>query len=150
MSPQLDPERIGPVDIAIIGFVGDDFKGEIAPALMDLEAAGTVRIIDLAFVRKDADGNAEFIEVEDAEVAAAFAELDDPEADLLNDIDLMGIAESLERATAAMVVVWENTWAASLATAIRGAGGLLLSYDRVPHDAVVEAVMAIQASSGGN
>ncbi len=50
-------EEIGPVDYAIIGFPGNKFRGEIAPAIGDLVDAGTIRIIDIAFVGKDADGS---------------------------------------------------------------------------------------------
>ena len=50
-------EEIGPVDYAIIGFPGNKFRGEIAPAIGDLVDDGTIRIIDIAFVGKDADGS---------------------------------------------------------------------------------------------
>lgn len=145
MHHTLDTDAIGPVDIAVISFSGDQFNGEIAPALAQLESSGTVRVIDLAFVRKSAAGDTEWVEVEDAEVAAAFADLDDPEQDLLNDEDLMLVAESLEPATAAMVVVWENCWATELAAAIRGSGGQLVAQDRIPHENVVAAIAALEA-----
>ena len=51
-------EEIGPVDYAIIAFPGNRFRGEIAPAIGDLVEAGTIRVIDIAFVGKDADGTA--------------------------------------------------------------------------------------------
>ena len=50
-------DEIGPVDYLVVAFPGNQFKGEIAPALADLVEAGTIRIIDLAFVGKDAEGN---------------------------------------------------------------------------------------------
>ena len=89
MTLTMDPDTIGPVDVAVIGFSGDAFNGEIAPALRDMADAGTVRIIDLAFVRKAADGSIATVEVIDSEVAAAFGELDDQQNDLLNDDDLV-------------------------------------------------------------
>ena len=48
--------EIGPVDYMIVAFPGNEFRGEIAPALAELTDAGTIRIIDLAFVGKNADG----------------------------------------------------------------------------------------------
>ena len=45
--------EIGPVDYMIVGFPGNEFRGEIAPAIADLVEAGTIRIIDLAFVGKN-------------------------------------------------------------------------------------------------
>ena len=49
-------DEIGPVDYAVIAFPGNQFNGEIAPALADLVEAGTIRLIDVAFVSKDAGG----------------------------------------------------------------------------------------------
>ena len=48
--------EIGPVDYLIVAFPGNKFKGEIAPAIADLVDAGTIRVMDIAFVGKDADG----------------------------------------------------------------------------------------------
>ena len=60
-------EEIGPVDYAIIAFPGNQFTGDIAPALADLVDAGTIRIIDITFVGKDENGDV---------VAAELTELD--------------------------------------------------------------------------
>ena len=134
----LDPTTVGPVDVAVFAFEGDAFNGEIAPELASLAASGTVRIIHL-----DAAGDASFLEVTDAEVDEAFAGLDDDQHDLLNDEDLLLLAEGLDPATAAMVVVWEHTWAAKLSQAIRGSGGTLVSHERIPHEIVVAAIDAL-------
>lgn len=142
MRNTLDANAIGPVDVAVVGFTGDRFDGSIAPALAKLVADGTIRIIDLAFARKSADGATEWIEVADADIAE-LRDLDDPDQDLLNDEDLMLIAESLEPATAAMVVVWENAWAMPLVEAMRDAGGSLLARDHVPHEIVANAIAAL-------
>ncbi len=144
MSITIDPATIGPVDVAIIGFAGDAFNGEIAPAIRELVESGVVRIIDLAFVHKDASGNALAIELEDHDVAEAFAGLGDGQHDLLNDEDLELIAEGLEPETAALIVVWENTWAAKFSAAVRDSNGFLLSHTRIPHEAVVLAIEALQ------
>jgi Family of unknown function (DUF6325) len=142
--PLIDAGAIGPVDVAVIGFVGDAFHGEIAPALRELVESGTVRIIDLAFVRKAADGATTALEIEDSETADAFRGLDDEQNDLLNEEDLQNIADSLEPATAALVIVWENSWAAKFASAIRDANGFLVSQDRIPHAVVAQAIEALQ------
>jgi len=53
---------VGPVEYVVIEFPGNQFNGEVAPALARLVESGTVRIIDLVFVLKDADGNVTSLE----------------------------------------------------------------------------------------
>jgi hypothetical protein len=144
MPVTIAPDSVGPVDVAVIGFVGDNFHGEIVPALQALVDSDVVRIIDLAFVAKTADGETAALEVLDSDVAEAFQGFDDDQHDLLNDEDLMTIAESLEPATAALVIVWENRWAAGFAQAVRNANGFLVSLDRIPHETVVRAIEALE------
>ncbi|MEI2643316.1 MAG: DUF6325 family protein [Candidatus Nanopelagicales bacterium] len=139
-----DPDSVGPVDVAVVLFEGNSFNGDVAPAIAELQQNGTVRIIDLAFLTKDGEGSATFIEVEDAAVADAFAELTESQLDLLSDEDLMGMAEGLEPNSSALVVVWENTWASRLASAIRGSGGEVVSYVRIPREVVTTAIEALQ------
>lgn len=84
----------------------------MAPALADLSDSGTVRVIDLAFVRKQADGTTSFVEVADPEVADEFDRITDAQFDPLSDSDLTEIAAGLAAGTSALVVVWEYSWAA--------------------------------------
>lgn len=139
-----DPESVGPVDVAVVLFEGNQFNGEVAPAIAELQQSGVVRIIDLAFLTKDADGNAAFVEIEDAEISDAFAGIAESQLDLLSDEDLIGLADGLDPESSALVVVWENTWASRLASAIRGSGGELVSYFRIPREAVVEAILDLE------
>jgi hypothetical protein len=87
---------IGPVEYMVVGFPGNKFKGEIAPALQELVESGTIRIIDLAIVVKDGDGNVAGMELEDAggEVFQAFQALTAERGGLINDDDLMDIGAS--------------------------------------------------------
>ena len=69
---------VGPVDLLIVEFPGNQFKGEIAPALRDLVTEGTVRVLDLLFVYKDADGEVGSVELAGLgpDLQPAFADLD--------------------------------------------------------------------------
>jgi hypothetical protein len=53
---------IGPVEYVVIGFPGNRFKGEIVPALAELVDNEVVRILDVAFIKKDGDGNVTMFE----------------------------------------------------------------------------------------
>ena len=144
MAGLLQADRIGPVDVAVIAFDGNDFSGEIAPALADLQASGTVNVIDLAFVRKDADGSTAIVEVADDAVASAFDQIADSQFDLLSEADLSDLASGLEPASSAMVVVWENSWAARFASAVRQSHGRVAMLERIPHENVERAITALE------
>ena len=136
--------EIGPVEYMAVAFPGNKFKGEIAPALKELVDSGTIRIIDLAFVTKDADGNIVAMEVEelDSDAGKAFAALQAEIGDLVNADDLQAVGEVLEPNSSAAVLVWEDVWAAKLAKSLRDAGGILLDLERVPHEVVQAALKA--------
>ena len=143
MPTGLDPETIGPVDVALIVFEGNDFTGDVAPALAELHDNGTVRVIDLAFVRKEADGTTSSIEVGDADVADEFERVNNTEFDLLSDEDLTELASGLEPNTSAMVIVWENSWAARFGAAVRGSHGRVATLERIPRENVLRAIAAL-------
>lgn len=134
-------EEIGPVDYAIIAFPGNQFRGEIGPALADLVDAGTIRIIDAAFVGKDADGNILAFELTELapDVQGALDTLGIEVEGLFNEDDIMAAGEELEPNSSACLLIWENVWARKAAQAMRDAGGVLLDFDRLPHDVVQAA-----------
>ena len=134
-------EEIGPVDYVIVAFPGNRFRGEIAPAIAELVENGTIRVIDIAFVVKDEDGNAvamELLEL-DPEVQQALDSIGVEVGGLLSDDDLMDAADGLEPNSSAAMIVWENVWARKVAQAMRDAGGQLVAFERLPHDVVQAA-----------
>jgi uncharacterized protein DUF6325 len=138
-------EEIGPVDYAIIGFPGNKFEGEIAPALADLVDAGTIRIIDIAFVGKSSDGDTVAFELTelDPEVQKGLDKLGIEVQGLLTEDDMKSIAETLEPNSSAAMIVWENVWARTVTQKMRDAGGILLAFERVPHEIVQAAREAV-------
>ena len=141
--------EIGPVEYLIVAFPGNQFRGEIAPALADLVEAGTIRIIDVAFASKDENGEAAAFELSDLdpEVREGIENLGAEAGGLFNEDDLMAAAEELDPNSSAALLVWENVWAKPVAAAIRDAGGELYDYDRIPHEVVVAAREWAQANS---
>ncbi len=131
---------LGPVDVVIIGFPGNKFTGRIAPALLNLVDSGTVRILDLLFVSKDIDGVTTTIELADLDPDAgpAFLEVAVTAAGALGPEDAEEIADDLEPGSSALVVAFENAWAAEFAEACRAADAVLIDLIRIPAD-VVEA-----------
>jgi hypothetical protein len=135
----------------VVAFPGNQFTGEIAPALADLVESKTIRIIDLAFVSKDAEGNIAALELSDLDpdVAAAFGSTGAGSGMLFNDDDLEAAGDELEPNCSAALLVWEDLWATRLAEAIRNAGGEVYDLDRIPHDVVVAAMDYAKTNAAG-
>lgn len=144
-----DPGDVGPVEYIVVGFPGNEFKGEIAPALGDLVEAGTIRIIDIAFAGKDDNGDVTAFELSalDPDVRLALERLGAEPTGLFSEEDLMAVAETLDAGSSAAVLAWENVWAKPVAAAIQNAGGELYDYDRVPHEVVVAARVWAQSNA---
>jgi len=131
---------IGPVEYLILGFPGNNFTGQIVPELAKLIDSGLVRIIDLTFISKDAVGGVEVIEYDIVEELAAFAGLDAEVGGILTDEDIAYAAQSLEPNSSAALLVWEDTWAAPFAAAVRAANGVILEGARIPREIIEQAV----------
>jgi hypothetical protein len=138
-------DQIGPVDYAVIAFPGNQFEGDIAPAIADLIEAGTIRLIDAAFVSKDAQGEVIMMEFTQLapDVQAKLESLHIEVQGLLSEDDEIAIGAELELNSSAAILVWENVWARRVAQTIRDAGGMLLAFERVPHEAVQAAREAV-------
>jgi hypothetical protein len=138
---------IGPVEYLVIGFPENRFTGAIVPALTELVESGTIHIIDLVFVSKDADGVVTSFEFDALEELAPYAALDGEAGGLLSDEDIELAVDALEPNSSAALLVWEDTWAAPLAAALRDAGGVLLAGERIPHEIVQAALDELSAGA---
>jgi hypothetical protein len=139
--------QLGPVEYIIIEFPGNKFHGDIVPAIAKLIDNGTVRIIDLVFIMKDADGNVATFEYDQLDELAPFASLQGEVGDLVNQEDIEYAAGALAPNTSAALLVWEDTWATELALAIRGAGGVVREGARIPPE-LIDAALSELAESG--
>jgi hypothetical protein len=141
-------EELGPIDYVVLEWQGElPSGGEVQPLLVDLVDRGIIRILDIAFVAKDKDGSVSGIEIGDLkQAAAAFAEFEGASSGLLGFEDLQEAAAALEPGTSAAVLVWENRWAAPVAAALRRSGGQLVASGRIPVQAVLAALDALEGT----
>jgi hypothetical protein len=131
----------------LIGFPDNQFTGGIAPALADLVDSGTVRIIDLVFIKKDSEGNVLSFEYDDLPETAAYGDIDGEADGFLDDEDILAAAEELDNNSSTLLIVWEDLWAAPLAAEILASGGQVISGRRIPHAVVTEILDAIEGSA---
>jgi hypothetical protein len=138
---------MGPVEYFVVEFPGNQFKGEIVPALKELVKNQTIHIIDLVFIRKELDSSYDVLELSalPAEEAAAFDDLDGDIEGLFSEEDIRWAAGKLQPNSSAAVLVFEHAWAERLIEAAKNAGGRLVLNDRVPADVVAAALDAANA-----
>lgn len=143
-------EEMGPIDYVVLEWDGDRIvAGEVMPLIADLSDRGIIRVLDIAFLVKDEDG--EVAHLDFAEMAAEHEGLADyhgAASGLLGTDDLDEAAMALEPNTAAAVIVWENRWAAPVAVALRRSGGQLVASGRIPIQAILASLDAIESALG--
>ena len=143
-------QEVGPVDIIVIGYpAGSPMTGEAADILVGLVDAGIVRILDAMFVGKDESGEVSGFEAQglDDKHVGSFAVFDGASSGMLGDEDIASAGEVLEPGEAAVIIVYENRWAAPFAAAVVRNGGQLLASRRITVPEVIAALDAAEAAS---
>ena len=140
----VDIDELGPVDYLVVEFPpgASNFTGEMAAELAKLVDSGTIRLLDLVILAKDADGAIEALEIEDLEQLDYLRTAETQLAELLAAEDITNLAAAMEPGTTAGVLVWENSWAAPFATAARRSGGQLIASGRIPIQAILASLEA--------
>jgi len=140
--------EMGPIDFILVEWPGRQPNGEVAPHLVDLVDRGLIRILDLALIAKDEDGSVAGIELEDlGDGAMELSVFAGASSGLISDEDLGEAGAALEPGTSAALLVFENTWAAPFATAVRRSGGQLVASGRIPVQAIEAALDAAEANA---
>jgi len=141
--------ELGPVDIVVIGFPPDAPKtGEAIPIFVDLVDRGIIRVLDVLIAQKDQQGNVATIALTD--LGEGFEELlvfEGAQTGMLGDEDALTAGQGLEPGEAAVLICFENTWAAPFATAVRRNGGEMLAFQRVPVQELIETMQTLGAGS---
>ena len=123
-----------PAEYMIFGFPGNQFNGSIAPALADLVEKGLIRLRDLLFISKDADGNISAFEIDEVDELKPFLDIKGEAGGLLTPADVEHAAAGLEPNSSAALLIWEDLWAADFAEAVRSSGGVVLEGARIPFE----------------
>lgn len=146
MSDELD--SMGPVDYLVVEFPDARLARETLPSLVDLVDRGVVRVLDLVFVRKEADESVVAVELADFDQDGRLdlRVLDGASSGLLTSDDITEVGAVLNPGTAAAVVLYENTWAAPFVSALHKAGAELVASGRIPVPALLEALDAAEAA----
>jgi hypothetical protein len=144
-----DLDAVGPIDYLVVEFPGARLTGEALPLLLDLVDRGIVRILDLVFIRKDADGSVVVLEIADLDGDGRldFEVLQGASSGMLGRDDIEQAAAMVEPGSAAGIVIYENVWAAPFVGALRRAGGELVAAGRIPLEDLAAALDATEPAS---
>ena len=143
-------EELGPVDIVVIGYPADaPMTGDAVPLLLDLVDRGIIRVLDVLFVIKNEDGTFSGFEAKnlDSDSVGDLVAFEGASSGLLGDDDAETAAEAIEPGSAAVMIVYENRWAAPFVAAVRRNGGVPLAFERIPVQDLIDSLDAAEAAS---
>jgi hypothetical protein len=146
MSSDLE---LGPVDILVIGFPPDAPRtGESIPLVVDLADRGIIRILDVMIIQKESDGTVVEMELTDVggEVSAHLEVFQGASTGMLGGEDASVAAGGLEAGEAAVLICFENSWAAPFVTSVMRNGGRVLAFERIPAEDLIETLTALGAA----
>jgi hypothetical protein len=143
-------EELGPVDIVVIGYPADaPMTGEAVPIVLDLVDRGIIRVLDVMFVVKEQDGTYTGFEATDLDSKGVgdFVAFEGASSGLLGDDDVAAAGDGIEPGSAAVIIVYENRWAAPFAAAVRRNGGFVVAFQRVPVQELIASLDAAEAAA---
>ena len=140
-------DELGPVDYVVVEFPAEtsNFTGEMVQELVALVESGTIRVIDILILTKDADGAIEAMELSDIDELGPLEAIEAELAELLAADDVVHLAAAMDPGSTAGVLVYENLWAAPFASAARRSGGQLIANGRIPIQAIIASIEADDA-----
>ena len=141
---------LGPIDIVVIAYpAGAPMTGEAAPLLVDLVERGIIRVLDAMFVMKNPDGTFSGFDARnlDDKGVGDFTVFEGASSGLLGDEDVATAADAIEPGSAAVMILYENRWAAPFVAAVRRNGGVPLAFERIPVQDLIDALDAAEAAA---
>jgi hypothetical protein len=143
-------EELGPIDVVVIAYpAGAPMTGEAAPLLVDLVERGIIRVLDAMFVIKNDDGTFSGFDATDLSDKGVgdFTVFEGASSGLLGEDDVSKTADEIEPGSAAVMIVYENRWAAPFVAAVRRNGGVPVAFERIPAQDLLDALDAAEAAS---
>jgi hypothetical protein len=143
-------DELGPIDIVVIAYPADaPMTGEAVPIFLDLIDRGIIRVLDVLFVRQNEDGTVSGFEAADldSDSLGDLRVFEGASSGLLGEDDVAAVGETIEPGTAAVMIVYENRWAAPFAGAVRRNGGVLVANHRITAQELMDALDAAEAVS---
>jgi hypothetical protein len=143
-------EELGPIDVVVIAYPSDaPMTGEAIPIVMDLVERGIIRVLDVLFVMQNEDGTFSGFEAQDLEPdrIGDFRAFEGASSGLLGQDDVQTAAGAIEPGSAAVMIMYENRWAAPFVAAVRRNGGVVVDNQRIPVQDLIDALDAAETAA---
>jgi hypothetical protein len=139
---------VGPIDYLAVEFPGAKLTGEALAELVTLSDRGIIRVLDLrvAVVKDDGFTVVELTDL-DGDGELDLAVFSGAASGLLDDDDIAQGASLVGVGDAVAVLLYENTWAAPMVSALRRQGAEVIASGRIPADDVVAALEALESET---
>ncbi len=159
----------GPMQLFVIGFPGNQFSGEILPAINEARDKNVIRLIDYLFISKDEQGEISTMQGTDlgrkeikqldsvlgallgfgaagekgaergAELGAKFSERDMG----LTERDIKDVAEHIPNDSSALLMIVEHLWAKKVKQALVNSNSVMLAQGMLTPELVVKVGAAL-------
>jgi hypothetical protein len=139
-------QEMGPVDYLCIEFPQGSLRGTALPLLLDLVDRKIIRVLDMLFVRSGPDGSVFTMDGGELEKNGLGA-FHGAASGLIGGDDLRDIGTVLEPGAAAVILVYENLWAAPLAVTLRRNGAHLVAGGRIQIQELLAALDATEPTA---
>ena len=133
---------LGPVDCIAVEFPGGVITGVGFRLVMKMVRAGAIRVLDLEFIAKDADGSLSRVALKDV-VHGGDTDItvwDGAASGLLDEDDFAQVGAAIAPGSLAGILVYENAWAVPLLTALDESTARLIGWERIAADDVLAAL----------
>ena len=138
--------ELGPIDYIVVEWPADrQPDGSAFPHLIDLVDRGLIRVLDFAVITVGEDGSVAGLDLNTLDESLTV--FDGASSGLLTDEDYAEAAGVLEPGSTAALLIFENTWAAPFATALRKNGAQLVASGRLPINAIIAALDELEAAT---
>jgi uncharacterized membrane protein len=176
MSAAEQKRHYGPVQMLVVGFDRDHFKGEILPELKRLGDEGVIRLLDLMVVAKHKGGEIEALQQtdltteqaqelgaiigalvgfghggeEEAYSAAVAGAAEAEDSHIFDEAEVWYLGDAIPEGTTAAIALIEHLWAIPLRDTILAEGGTPLAAEWIhPADLVAIGLAKAEKDAAG-
>jgi hypothetical protein len=142
-----DQRETGAIDWLLVEAKNKEMNGELVPPLLDLVDRGLINVLDAIVIVKRSDDDYDVLTSDqlDPDKVGDLGALEGVSSGLLSDDDAAAAAGAMEADSLGFLIVYENLWSLPFATAVRKAGGQVITQGHIPIPAIMAALDALEA-----